>query len=81
MPPPGIPCPSCGKAFFASSLKFHVAQCQKKQAEMMSELLSASDNDKVHAIVARRDFTGQEWTGQLQVSVEALTLNPIYLLD
>ena len=42
MPPPGIPCPSCGKAFFASSLKFHVAKCQQKQATMMVECPACS---------------------------------------
>ena len=42
MPPPGTPCPSCGKAFFASSLKFHIAQCQKKQAEMVVECPACS---------------------------------------
>lgn len=40
---------------------------EKEQAKMLNELLSASDKDKVHAIVARRDFTGKEWTDQLQV--------------
>jgi len=35
MPPPSTPCPSCGQNFFPSALRFHVPQCQKKQALML----------------------------------------------
>ena len=52
----------------------HVASLkplEQKQEEVLNALLTASDHDKVHAIVARRDFTGQEWTDQLKVSVNA----------
>ena len=48
-----------------------VAPLEQKQLEVLNALLSASVQEKVHAIVARRDFTGQEWTNQLKVSVQA----------
>mmetsp|Transcript_69891 Transcript_69891/g.116073 ORF Transcript_69891/g.116073 Transcript_69891/m.116073 type:complete len:340 (-) Transcript_69891:119-1138(-) len=35
MPPPAVPCPSCGRTFFVSSLKIHEKQCVKKMAIMV----------------------------------------------
>ena len=35
MPPPSVPCPSCGRAFFANSLSIHLPQCQQKMAMMV----------------------------------------------
>ena len=35
MPPPSHPCPSCGKNFFASALRFHVPKCTAKMEMMM----------------------------------------------
>ncbi|KAL1511268.1 hypothetical protein AB1Y20_006076 [Prymnesium parvum] len=36
MPLPSMPCPSCGKAFFPSAMKFHTPQCERKQAAMIT---------------------------------------------
>ena len=32
-----VPCPSCGQKFFPSSMKFHLKQCERKQAAMIVE--------------------------------------------
>ena len=37
MPPPTTPCPSCGRAFFPSSLRIHLPQCKAKQAAVVVE--------------------------------------------
>ena len=35
MPPPSVPCPTCGKMFFPHSLGMHTAQCSIKMGQQL----------------------------------------------